>query len=124
MEHIGRERKIDGGCVLLQILPVFRARNGNDVFALRHHPSQRELARRHTRSLGKLFHFLYQFKVAPKVLALKPWTNAAIIAWLKIIRAFDSTRQEASAQWAISHKRHAEFPAGGQDLRVRLARPQ
>src|SRR5687767_7519880 len=65
-------RKRDPQCadILVQTLDVARARNGDDVGALRKQPRQRELRRRATLLRSHLLDLRHQFTIAREVLTL------------------------------------------------------
>src|SRR5579859_6797938 len=83
--------------VLLEMRAALAAGNRNDVAALRQHPSERELRRRHLLLARDLLNALHQVEVLLKIFRLEARVAAAPIVRLEIVERFDLARQKAAA---------------------------
>src|SRR2546423_892987 len=115
---------INGFNILLQILDPFRARNGNDAFALGENPGQRKLRRCATLLCCELLNVFGETLVALKILALKTGVSFAEIGFFEILRAAEGAGQESATERTVGDEADAEFPANCKDRLFRIACPK
>ncbi len=89
---------IHGAGIVFEIFASFGTGNGNDIFALSKHPSERELSRRDALARGDGDKLREQRFVVVEVLALEARHMETVVAFGDGRRIGDRARQEATAK--------------------------
>src|SRR5262249_51439961 len=118
--HLDVERRD----VLLEEAHVLRARDRSDVLALAQHPRERELTGRRALLGGDLAHAVDELEVALEVLALEARVVGAEVAGLEVVGRPEAAGEAAAAERAVGDEPDPELADRGEDLVLRVARPQ
>ena len=90
--------------VLFEVGPPFRAGDGDDIVALSHYPSQRQLGGLAALLLRHLLDFSDELQVLSEVFALESWDEAAKIVRREIIEGFDLAGQESTTEGTVRYE--------------------
>ena len=114
-----RERDVERRDVLLEVLHPLRARDRDDVVALRQHPRERELRRGAAFLPRDLLHERHEVEVLLEVLALEARVVAAVVVGREIVDRAELPGQEAAAERAVGDEADAELAARSAGSRPR-----
>src|SRR3954449_6603621 len=110
--------------VLLEALGAARARDRDDVVALREHPGQRQLGGRAALLARDVLDDAHELEVALEVRALEARVVAAEVVGGQVVDRLDRARQEAAPERRVGHEADAQLAHRREDLLLRIARPQ
>ena len=116
--NVGRRR------VFLEPLPPLRARDRDNVVALREQPRERELRRRAAFARGHALHALDDLEVLLEVLALKPRIVSPPVVGREVVHGRVAARQKAAAERTVCHETDPQLAADVEQAVFRIARPQ
>ena len=109
--------------VLLQIGAVLGARDRRHVASRRVHEGERDLAGRAALGRGELVDDLDDGDVVGQVVPLEPGLVAAEVALVQVVERAHGAGEEAAPERAVGDEADAELAQRGQDLLLRVARP-
>ena len=111
-----RQPNLNSTQILLEILNLLRTRDGNDILALRHQPSEGQLARGTALLPGERLDLLDELEVLGEILGREARRHAAEIALFEIVGRFVLARHEAAAEGAVRDGGDAEGAADGEEV--------
>src|SRR5215216_76954 len=109
--------------VLLEVTAPLRARDGNDVLALRVHPRERDLGRRGVLLGRQRVDPLDDRDVRLEVVSLHARLAPAEVVLRELVERAQPAGQEAAAERAVGHEADTELAQRGEYLRLDLAGP-
>src|SRR5262249_49837580 len=110
--------------VLLQVRAPLRARDRDDVVALREDPRERELRGPAALLRGELLHAADEVEVLLEVVALEARRHPPVVVGREVLEALDLPGEEAASERAVRHEPDPELPARGEDAVFRIAAPE
>ena len=123
-EVLGAELDVGRGRVLLEVAPALRARDRDEVVALREHPREGQLRGRDALLLGDLRDLGGQLQVGVQVLAGEARAAAAEVLLVELVGRLEAAREEAAPERRVGDEADPELAAGGQHPGLGVAGPQ
>src|SRR5205085_5876774 len=121
---VGGQHHLERRDVLLEVLDPRRARDRDDVLALREHPCKRDLSGGAVPRGRDLLDPLDKLQVLLEILALEAWVVATEIALLEIIDGVEPPRKKPAAERAVRDEADAELANRRQDRVLDVAAPE